>query len=139
MNQMPDAAFLDLPSRVYGQDPHWLGEDRESVLRQFEEASNTPDLRVWARAWPGKARLAAFFSPNQMVDDLPTAFFGFWETEEYFPANEELFREAEDWARQQGARQLLGPINFSTFNPYRVRLNHFDKGSFPGEPYNPPW
>jgi hypothetical protein len=40
---------------------------------------------------------------------------------------------------EQGAEAVYGPINFTTYGEYRIRLNNFDKGALPGEPYNPPY
>src|SRR6218665_2047014 len=42
-----------------------------------------------------------------------------------------------EWAQAQGATRLYGPINFTTFGAYRLRLDSFDAGAFPGEPWSP--
>jgi len=53
--------------------------------------------------------------------------------EDYF---RELVEAASQWARSQGALQLWGPIEGSTYNSYRLRLDHFENEPFWGEPSN---
>jgi len=87
----------------------------------------------------GKARLAGFYNPSLVINGRHVAFFGYWETIDDAAANRRLFSEFESWAGSKGAGAVYGPINFSTFGPYRIRLNRFEDGCFPGEPYNPPY
>ncbi|MFE8069850.1 hypothetical protein QQM79_02225 [Marinobacteraceae bacterium S3BR75-40.1] len=131
--------FHAVARHVYRDDPRWLGEDPQALARQFAALEDDPAHRAWFDTHNDQARLAVFYHPNQVIDGQPTAFFGFWEGEDDLAAHATLFRAAEQWARDQGATRLLGPINISTFNAYRVRLNHFEDGPFPGEPYNPPY
>lgn len=137
MTEAQLSAFHQVALNVYRDDPLWLPEDPAALERQFALAEDNPDLAVWSGTEGDSARLAAFFSPKQLIDGVPTAFFGFWEGVDDIAAHQSLFEQACDWAREQGAQQVLGPINISTFNAYRVRLNYFEEGGFPGEPYNP--
>ncbi len=132
-------AFAELPEKVYADDAYWLGEDLTALQQLYSTPVSKRTPALWLDCIPGEARLAASFAPTQEIDGKPTAFFGYWEGSDNTANHRDLFQQAEDWARQQGAQQVLGPINLSTFNAYRVRLNHFDSGAFPGEPYNPPY
>lgn len=135
------AAFLELPGQLYAGDPHWLGEDSQAVARQFGPDSPwfaQADAACWLGVVPGEARLAGFYS-GQQIDGARVAFFGFWESRDDLDANRRLFRALGDWAKAQGATRLYGPIDFSTFGSYRVRLDAFEAGAFPGEPWNPPY
>lgn len=130
-------AFTELPGKVYAADPYWPGEDTDALRQQFSPANPWfKDGTAWVGVVPGEARLAGFFS-NREVDGEPAAFFGFWEGCNNLPAHKELFRELSEWAATKGAKRLYGPINFTTFNAYRLRLDSFDAGCFPGEPWNP--
>jgi len=133
--------FHQLAGQVYAQDPKWLPESGAQLKAAFstEHAYFEPSQKrkVWLSVQPGQSRLAGFYDPNQRIDDQSVAFFGFWETQNELAPNQTLFRELEQWAKQQGADVLYGPINFTTFNAYRIRLSDFDQGCFPGEPYNP--
>lgn len=128
-----DADFLLIATRCYRDDPYWLPESAAAVQAQLAQAQG-----VWLGVTEG-ARLAGFFDPQQQVAGEPTAFFGFWESLNDPAASAALFDDLSQWASAQGARRLIGPINVNTFNAYRIRLNAFDLGAFPGEPYNPPY
>ncbi len=135
--QLPDA-FLDLPERVYEHDPFWLGEDRHQIMSLFNEQNSWFEQgQAWIGSIDGLARLAGFFAPQQMIQACPVAYFGFWEGMDDIVAHTTLFAGFRDWARAKGAKEVYGPINFTTFQPYRLRLDRFDEGAFPGEPWNP--
>ena len=131
--------FLDLPHSVYGQDEQWIPEDAESVERVF--SADNPWFsqgRAVLLGLPEEARLVLFFQPGLEVDGRPVAFFGFWESAGSPGADRMLFRRAVELAREWGASDLYGPINFTTFGNYRLRLTCEPGGwTFPDEPYNP--
>ncbi|MET1076638.1 MAG: hypothetical protein ABWY06_01320 [Pseudomonas sp.] len=133
------AAFVELPQQVYAEHPAWLGEDPQALARQFSPANPWfASGQAWLGVEPGLARLAGFFN-GQVVDGETVAFFGFWETLEDPAANQRLFQGLRDWAHGLGATRLYGPINFTTFGNYRLRLDQFEAGCFAGEPFNPPY
>lgn len=134
---LPDA-FCALPSIVYNTDEFWLGENTELLKQQFSH-HNTWFLNgaAWIGVVPGKARLAGFFN-QQEIDGEASAFFGYWEGIDDITAHDYLFQELRKWAITKGAKRVYGPINFTTFNTYRLRLDQFEQGCFLGEPWNPP-
>lgn len=95
--------------------------------------------RAHAFCVPGAARAAAFRPPGLEVDGVPAAFFGFWETNGFGAADRWVMDAVREWARGEGARLLLGPIDFSTAGRNRLRLDDgADRTPFAGEPVNPP-
>lgn len=138
--ELPEG-FLDLPHVVYRDDPNWIPEDRDAVALRFS-ASNPWFRSGEAHAFcvPSKARAAAFRTRNLVVDGVPAAFFGYWESAGDRDADAQVMDAARAWARDQGAVRLFGPINFSTASDYRVRIRDGRGGDRPliGEPYNPP-
>lgn len=136
---LPDG-FLELPARVYADDPMWIPEVPEAVARQFS-ADNAWFERNRARAFcvAGAARAVAFVDPSCVVDGERAAFFGFWESAGDDAADAAVMARVEQWAREQGAERLYGPIDFTTYGNYRVLLSA-EEGAvpFPGEPYDPP-
>ncbi len=135
-DKLPEA-FLALPKQVYEGDPHWLPEDPATVQTQFGPGNDWfRDGQAWVGVVPGRARLAGFCR-QQVIDGEPAAFFGFWEGMDDLAAHAVLFDGLRDWARAQGAKRLYGPINFTTFGMNRIRLDGFEHGAFPGEPWNP--
>jgi hypothetical protein len=132
-------AFIELPQQLYADDLYWLGEDEQALRWQFSTANPWFDNGcAWLGVVPGQARLAGFLS-EQPVKGEPAAFFGFWESIDDEAPNRQLFQGLSDWALSQGVKRLYGPINFSTFGAYRLRLDAFDAGCFLGEPWNPPY
>ncbi len=132
--------FLGLPVELYRGDPLWIPEATDEVARSFSSANPWFD-RGMARCFcvPGKARVAVFVTPGQQVDGADAAYFGFWESTGDTEADRRLFARATEWARRQGAQAIYGPINFTTYANYRLRLGRNDcEAPFPGEPYNPP-
>lgn len=131
--------FVDLPWAVYADDPDWIPEDREGILTAFSD-SNPWFAHGRARAFciPERARAVGFFRSDVRIAGERVAFFGYWETVGDAMADRMLFERIFAWASSFGARALYGPINFSTFGNYRLRLNA-EPGArtYQGEPYNP--
>ncbi len=135
---LPDG-FRDVARRVYAGDPYWIPDTEEELDRLFSADNPYFDSgRAIVEVESNAARLAGFFHPERLVDGRQAAFFGYWETEDRYDVNERLFGRVEAWAGEQGAAVVYGPIDFSTFRRYRLRLSAPDgAGCFPGEPYNP--
>lgn len=135
-----DDAFAELPRVVYARDPAWIPED-EGALRAAFGAGNPwfAAGRAVTLCVPGRARLAAFHADGCRVDGREAAFFGYWEHRGAPGATRALLGEAAAWARELGAEVLYGPVDFSTFGRYRLRLTA-EPGAvtMPGEPHNPP-
>lgn len=132
--------FHEVARVVYRDDPYWIPEEPAELEASF--GPGNPYFRsctAWLHFEPGRTRLAGFFNPGLSIDGRRVAYFGYWETLDDLEANQRVFGSFEDWARSKGACAVYGPINFSTFGQYRVRLDHFEAGCFLGEPYNPPY
>ncbi|MFL5884574.1 MAG: hypothetical protein ACJ77M_05850 [Thermoleophilaceae bacterium] len=138
--ELPEG-FLDLPHEVYRDDPNWIPEDRDAVAMRFS-ASNTWFEYGEGHAFsvPRRTRAAAFRTRDLVVDGVPAAFFGYWESLGDQDADADVMDAVRAWAREHGAVRLFGPINFSTASDYRVRLwdaGGGDERPLIGEPYNP--
>jgi hypothetical protein len=134
------AAFTELPGLLYKGDPHWIPVSVADMQQAFDIDANPYCQSNTAKAWvePGKCRLAGFYDPQVRIEGEKVAYFGFWETVNDVAPNAILFARFEQWALQCGAARVYGPINFNTFNRYRIRLNlKPGEGCFAGEPYNP--
>lgn len=133
--------FLDLPPLIYADDPLWIPEEPRLVEAAFDNGNLWFERgRAFALVIPERARLAVFVDPAALIGARPAAFFGYWETVGDAETDAALFARAEGWARTRGALDLYGPINFTTYGNYRLRLSA-EPGAipFPGEPYNPPF
>lgn len=130
--------FVDIARHVYREDPEWIPEDPKHLAYLFSSNHTYFSFgKVWRGFASGKARLAGFYNPLQLIDGVRCAYFGFWETIDDLTVNEELFTQFEIWAKTEGAQRIYGPINFNTYGLYRLRTNDFGKPCFQGEPYNP--
>jgi hypothetical protein len=87
---------------------------------------------LWAA---DRARLAVFSHPSYRSRGESYAAFGYWSGES--EASRELLERAVAWAKGLGHRRLVGPLNFKSCYDYRLRLDHFDKRPFWGEPAHP--
>ncbi|MBF0117793.1 MAG: hypothetical protein HQK79_03100 [Desulfobacterales bacterium] len=138
-NEFPKE-FHNIALSVYKDDPNWMPEQPEEIEYSF--SLNNPYFKVcnaWLGVEAGQARLCGFYNPKQTIDDKKVAYFGYWETKDVLEPNKKLFKDFESWSKNKGAEMIYGPINFTTFGANRIRLNHFEAGYFPGEPYNPPY
>lgn len=132
--------FSALAPEVYDGDARWIPEEPATVDGFFSPA-NPLFGRMSGRTWviPGKARVAAFVADDLVVDAVPSAFFGFWESTGDPAADWAVFAEAARWAGAAGAQWIFGPVEGSTFGRYRLVLGGGGEWlPFPGEPYNPP-
>jgi len=84
-----------------------------------------------------KLRIVLFFDSNNTYKDKKVAYFGYWETINDLEINQNLFQDCEVWAKEQGAKLLIGPINFNTYNKYRLNTTDSNNFTFLNEPQNP--
>lgn len=89
--------------------------------------------RIQSSAWKIFAE-----SRDQVTCMIPddasgNAYFGFWNFCDFADSVRAL-RQAQLWSQEQGACQLIGPYNYSTFFDYRLKLDRFDQQNYFGEP-----
>nr|WP_290220883.1 hypothetical protein [Trichocoleus desertorum] len=139
--------FLDVPARVYANDPNWVPPLRSSVAKQF--ASSNPFLQYgkWqqfvavaegAKGPEAVGRVVA--AVNQRLierEGQQIGLFGFFECIADFAIAEALFDAACEWLRQQGMTAVRGPIDLSTHNSCLWLVDGFDSPPMVMMPYNP--
>jgi len=132
------AEFFQVANNVYQGDPHWIPENIASIRQQFSSDNSYFD-RCQAQVFcdGDQARLIGFYNPDLEIEGEHAAYFGFWETENTLAINQVLFGQFETWAKACGANRIYGPINFSTYQNNRLRVDSFDDAAFIDEPYNP--
>jgi hypothetical protein len=123
--------FWSVPARVYEGQPYRPDEKPEQLQQLFADEARRNDIVLYS---DGEAmRLVGMF-PH----DSQEAYFGFWETENDAVLNQAAFAMLQTDARQKGRTKLVGPINFNTFQSYRLRLAPKPSwGKFDREPVNP--
>ena len=149
--------FLEVPTVVYANDPHWVPPIRSSVAKQFEPTN--PFLQygkfqqfiALRSPQPGKASRASgntnpqpigriVASVNQRLIDREQeqiGLFGFFECIDEFEVAQALFDAACQWLKDQGMTKVRGPIDFSTHNNCLMLVDGFDSPPVVMMPYNP--
>lgn len=139
--------FLDVPSRIYAQDPHWVAPIRSEVAKNF-----APDNPFWQY---GTLQQFLAFDPATGPDPVgrivaavnrrlieregkPIGLFGFFECVPDFAVAQALLNGACQWLRQQGMTLVRGPIDLSTHNHCLFLVEGFDSPPMVMMPYNPP-
>jgi hypothetical protein len=132
------ADFFQIAKNIYQGDPLWIPESEEKIKQQFS-ADNPYFSRgqVKVFCYETETRLVGFYNPDIEIEGEPIVYFGFWESQNNIAVNKKLFLELEYWGRSVGACRIYGPINFSTYQHNRLRIDNFDKAPFIDEPYNP--
>lgn len=133
--QEPLEAFLAFPGELYRGDPQYL--PLESPLMFAEQA---PFFRY------GRHRHFLAYDGNQVVGRVTASIntqldpgvgqIGFFEVVEDPSVSQALIQEAEAWLKQEGCREVWGPIDFSIWYRYRFMTEGFEHPTFFTEPYN---
>lgn len=140
--------FLDVPSRVYANDPHWVPPIRSSIAKQFTPSNsffNYGKLQQFiALSQENKpqplGRIVA--AVNQRLierEGQNVGLFGFFECIQEFEVAQALLDTASSWLRQQGMTVVRGPIDLSTHNKCLFLVDGFDSPPMVMMPYNPPY
>lgn len=138
--------FLDVPARVYANDPHWVPPIRSSIAKQFEpgnpffqygklqqfialseESSPQPLGRIVAAV-------------NQRLNEREgknIGLFGFFECVSDFDVAQALLETASQWLREQGMTVVRGPIDLSTHNNCLFLVDGFESPPMVMTSYNP--
>ncbi len=71
--------------------------------------------------------------------DNDTAYLGFYECTDDDRAAKYLFEQAVSFCREKGYAKIVGPVDGSFWQKYRLKINMFDRLPYTGEPYNKPY
>jgi GNAT superfamily N-acetyltransferase len=112
--------FLDLPKRLYRDDPNWICPPDREIEKRFDPARNNlfaggDAVRWLLRDGRGRVvgRLAAFYNEESAAAyEQPTGGCGFFECLDDRAASRVLFDAARDWLQARGMEAMDGPVNF---------------------------
>lgn len=124
------ANFFEIPTSIYASLPFPLSEDKQAIAALFAQESERNDIVVYTD--DENLRLVGIFPK-----DTNQCFFGFWETTDELDRNGDAFRLLFEDAQRMGRHELIGPLNFTTYQSYRVRLGNPSWIWFDKEPVNP--
>ena len=135
--------FLNVPSKVYANDPLWVPPLRSSEAKYL--AADNPFLN-YGQMQPFIALLndqpvgRVVASVNQRLierEGYPVGLFGFFECIEDGAIAKALLDHASNWLRQQGMTHVRGPIDLSTHNRCLFLVDGFESSPMLMMPYNP--
>lgn len=113
-------AFLELPRRIYSNDPNWIHPLDKDIEVVFDPGKNKFWKHGSAIRWILEdakglviGRVAAFVNERTAFDEKqPTGGMGFFECIDDQAAANVLFDACRDWLQAKGMQAMDGPINF---------------------------
>ena len=129
--------FLRLPKLLYDRKTRMQDEKTERAVLQGRHLLS-PDFTVYPFVVTDGKRPVSRALLTVYPDD-PTAYFGYFESENSPEAVRLLFSALEDKAQSLGVKTLSGPVNASFWIGYRLKTDAFSDAPFTGEPYSLPY
>jgi ribosomal protein S18 acetylase RimI-like enzyme len=124
--------FVDLPFRLYKDDPHWIPPLRLSVydrLSPKHPSQKTQDTRLWM-AWRGRepvGRIGACIDyAFDRVQNEKWCWIGFFECIDDQEVADALFDAAVGWGRAKGAETCTGPASFTLNDECGLLVENFE-------------
>lgn len=143
------ARFIDLPWRIYADDPAWVPPLRSDVRKlmdpghPFHEHAEVEYFLALDGAGEAVGRIAAVV--NQVYNDFHdtrTGFIGLFESVDDPAVAAALLETAADWLRARGMTEAIGPFNLSTNDELAspgILLEGFDRPPVLLMAHNPPY
>jgi len=139
--------FLDVPQRVYANDPNWVPPLRSSIAKSFKPENpffQYGRLQPFIATRQGKKGVEAVGRIVASINDRlieregkPIGLFGYFECIDDGAIAQALFAAAGDWLREQGMTTVRGPIDLTTHNNCLFLADGFDTPPMIMMPYNP--
>lgn len=130
VKDLPES-FTEIPRSIYQNNGLKFCEkhkSNEAIIGLFKE-----DQEVILYTDHINLRLVGIFPKESEL-----AYFGFWETNNVAELTKVAFDNLKEDAKAKGYKQLIGPINFNTYLPYRIRIGKYPSWTqFDREPVNP--
>lgn len=106
--------FVNLPRRLYRGDPFYMGREEKYTgeTRQFTVTDGANAL----------ARCCAIINPSISYNGLKTGMIGFFEAFKDEAAVNFLFQKTIEYFKEKGIEFVVGPVNGSIWNNFRVTL-----------------
>jgi hypothetical protein len=139
------AQFLDVPWRVYRDDPHWVAPIQSDVAKKFDPSNpffqyGRLQQFIAVKDGVGIGRIVAAVNDRLVEkEQQQIGLFGFFECVEDFAVFTALMTAAGAWLKHQGMTTVRGPIDLSTHNNCLFLADGFDSPPMVMMPYNPPY
>ncbi len=127
--------FLLLAKQLYSNDDNM--EDSNSI-RQFLTGNHVLSKYFTLYKfliYDNDNKPVGRFVITEYPDD-DTAYLGFYECIDNNKISEYLFEQASLFCKNKGFKKIVGPVDASFWQKYRLKINLFDRIPYTGEPYN---
>ena len=138
--------FVELPFRLYRDDPNWVPPLRRDVYELIDPARHpfhrhgTIELFLARDGDRVVGRIAAVENELQFkYHDDRTGFFGLFECENDSRISRALFGAVASWLRSRNIETMRGPASFSLNEEAGLLVQGFDGPPVVMMSYNPPW
>ncbi len=120
LTQKDKKEFINLPKRLYKDDPNWICQLDSALESVFDPLTNNTFNHGEAIRWILKddnditiGRIAAFIDRvRSAANNQPTGGLGFFEVIDKKAAAFLLFDAVKNWLSERGMEAMDGPINF---------------------------
>jgi ribosomal protein S18 acetylase RimI-like enzyme len=135
--------FLEVSYVVYQDDPHWVAPllmDLKKVFTKANPLFHHARMQLWVARRAGRdvGRIAGIIDDHyNRAAGEPAAFFGFFESIDDAEVCQSLFAAFFEWARQNGMKKTLGPMNPTTNDECGLLVEGFDSSPVFMMTYNP--
>ena len=136
--------FVELPYRLYRDDPYWVPPLRIAVKELLDRrkhpfyANAEAEFFVARRNGQTVGRIAAVMDrAHNRIHGEDAGFFGFFESIDDAAVAEALLQRAREWVSERGAKFLRGPVNPSTNYECGLLIDGFDSSPMVMMTYNP--
>jgi ribosomal protein S18 acetylase RimI-like enzyme len=113
--------FVNLPEKLYKDDPNWVkpfvGSDVRDFIKGKNQALQHLDMEMYVCSTEGgyMGRVTAFEDKQyNKLHQVNNVFFGFFECVDNLEAAKDLLNAVDIFAKAKKADFILGPVDFST-------------------------
>jgi hypothetical protein len=142
------AEFINLPWRIYRDDPNWIAPLKASVRAMLDQrrhpfyaGGDDAEIELFlarnGREVVGRVAAIIYHRHNRFHREN-IAFFGFFESVDSPRVAAELLGAVEAWARERGTTAVRGPANPSQNYECGLLVEGFDRPPVLMMTYNPP-
>lgn len=126
--------FISLPKKLYDKNDNM--EDAATIRSLLEDRHPLSKyFKLYKFLILDKEEVVGRFIITTYPDD-DICYLGFFECINDSSVSKKIFDEAKSFAKKNKYKKIIGPVDASFWNKYRLKINMFDKRPYTGEPYN---
>jgi len=124
--------FIRVPWRIYKDDPNWVAPlvfERKEAFSDHHPFFNHAKWSAWTAYRDGEpvGRISAQIDNLHLQQyETKTGFFGLIEAPDDDEVFKALFETAENWLRDEGMQQVIGPFNLNINQDLGILVEGFD-------------